>query len=78
MQGNGAGKSRPRRLLLCLDGVPHKLIEAAKGSWAIRWFWTTDTPSLTVPDDDQRGAVGDARSVSAGGLRESLFRSQRW
>ena len=27
---NGAGKSRPRRLLLCLDGVPHKLIESAK------------------------------------------------
>ena len=30
MQGNGAGKSRPRRLLLGLDGVPHKLMEAAK------------------------------------------------
>lgn len=30
MQGNGAGKTRPRRLLLCLDGVPHKLIEAAR------------------------------------------------
>ena len=30
MQGNGAGKSRPRRLLLCLDGVPHKLIEGEK------------------------------------------------
>src|SRR5918996_818888 len=30
MKGNGAGKSRPRRLLLCLDGVPHKLIEEAK------------------------------------------------
>lgn len=25
-----AGESRPRRLLLCLDGVPHKLIEAAR------------------------------------------------
>jgi hypothetical protein len=24
-------QTRPRRLLLCLDGVPHKLIEAAKG-----------------------------------------------
>src|ERR1051325_4978516 len=23
-------QSRPRRLLLCLDGVPHKLIEVAK------------------------------------------------
>ena len=30
MKGNGAGKTRPRRLLLCLDGVPHKLIEGAK------------------------------------------------
>ncbi|HKY41838.1 MAG TPA: alkaline phosphatase family protein [Pyrinomonadaceae bacterium] len=30
MKGNGAGKSRPRRLLLCLDGVPHRLIEEAK------------------------------------------------
>ncbi len=29
--GNGAGKTRPRRLLLCLDGVPHKLIEQEKG-----------------------------------------------
>ena len=27
---SGPGKSRPRRLLLCLDGVPHKLILAAK------------------------------------------------
>ena len=26
----GPGKSRPRRLLLCLDGVPHKLITLAK------------------------------------------------
>ena len=26
----GPGKSRPRRLLLCLDGVPHRIIEAAK------------------------------------------------
>ena len=31
MERNGAGKTRPRRLLLCLDGVPHKLIEQAKG-----------------------------------------------
>lgn len=30
MVQNGAGKTRPRRLLLCLDGVPHKLIEAAR------------------------------------------------
>ena len=28
--GHGPGKSRPRRLLLCLDGVPHKLIVSAK------------------------------------------------
>ena len=28
---NGAGKTRPRRLLLCLDGVPHKIIDASKG-----------------------------------------------
>ena len=26
----GAGRTRPRRLLLCLDGVPHEIIEAAK------------------------------------------------
>ncbi|HJP91598.1 MAG TPA: alkaline phosphatase family protein [Pyrinomonadaceae bacterium] len=30
MKQNGAGKTRPRRLLLCLDGVPHKLITEAK------------------------------------------------
>lgn len=30
MKSNGSGQSRPRRLLLCLDGVPHKLIEQAK------------------------------------------------
>jgi len=28
--GNGRSALRPRRLLLCLDGVPHKLIEAAR------------------------------------------------
>ena len=28
--GNNNGQSRPRRLLLCLDGVPHKLIHEAK------------------------------------------------
>lgn len=27
----GSNHTRPRRLLLCLDGVPHKLIEQAKG-----------------------------------------------
>lgn len=27
---NVAGKTRPRRLLLCLDGVPHEVIETAK------------------------------------------------
>jgi hypothetical protein len=26
----GAGESRPRRLLLCLDGVPHTLVEVAR------------------------------------------------
>jgi Type I phosphodiesterase / nucleotide pyrophosphatase len=31
MEGNGSGRSRPRRLLLGLDGVPHNLIEEAKG-----------------------------------------------
>jgi len=30
MDQTGPGKTRPRRLLLCLDGVPHKLIESAK------------------------------------------------
>lgn len=31
MKANGGpGKSRPRRLLLCLDGVPHKLIQMAR------------------------------------------------
>lgn len=30
-QGEGAGRTRTRRLLLCLDGVPHEVIEAAKG-----------------------------------------------
>ena len=33
MQGNGsngAGKTRPRRLLLCLDGVPREVIQEAK------------------------------------------------
>lgn len=27
----GAGQTRPRRLLLCLDGVPHEIMQAAKG-----------------------------------------------
>jgi Type I phosphodiesterase / nucleotide pyrophosphatase len=30
MKHNGSHQTRPRRLLLCLDGVPHKLIEQAK------------------------------------------------
>ena len=31
VRGNGhASRTRPRRLLLCLDGVPHKIIEAAR------------------------------------------------
>jgi hypothetical protein len=28
---NGAGRSRPRRLLICLDGVPYEVIADAKG-----------------------------------------------
>ena len=28
---SGAGRTRPRRLLLCLDGVPHEVMLAAKG-----------------------------------------------
>lgn len=28
--GNGSGKTRPRRLLLCLDGVPREVIQGAK------------------------------------------------
>ncbi|HYP52330.1 MAG TPA: alkaline phosphatase family protein [Pyrinomonadaceae bacterium] len=27
----GAGRTRPRRLLLCLDGVPHEVVVAARG-----------------------------------------------
>ena len=34
------GTDRPRRLLLCLDGVPHKLIEQAKGRGLFRNFGT--------------------------------------
>jgi hypothetical protein len=30
MGRNGAGRTRPRRLLLCLDGVPYDVVEAAK------------------------------------------------
>ena len=29
---DGAGQTRPRRLLLCLDGVPYEVIEAARGA----------------------------------------------
>ena len=68
--------SRPRRLLLCLDGVPHKLIEQATQSWLVRQFWTTGASAFSVSDDDERRAVGDARSDAACGLRESLLRSQ--
>ncbi len=28
-KGNSSGKTRPRRLLLCLDGVPREVIQAA-------------------------------------------------
>src|SRR5215211_2868444 len=33
-------QSRPRRLLLCLDGVPHKIIEASKGRGLFDGFGT--------------------------------------
>jgi hypothetical protein len=36
----GAGRTRPRRLLLCLDGVPWELIEAAKGRGLFAQFGT--------------------------------------
>jgi Type I phosphodiesterase / nucleotide pyrophosphatase len=36
----GPGKSRPRRLLLCLDGVPHEVIEAAKNRGLFESFGT--------------------------------------
>ena len=36
----GPGKTRPRRLLLCLDGVPHKLIELAKSRGLFNAFHT--------------------------------------
>lgn len=34
----GAGRTRPRRLLLCLDGVPHEVIAAAKGRGLFKAF----------------------------------------
>ena len=43
MQANGTsgpGRTRPRRLLLCLDGVPHKLIELAKSRGLFDSFGT--------------------------------------
>ncbi len=64
--------TRPRRLLLCLDGVPHKLIEAAKESRIVRRLWTTDTASFAISDDDERRALGDARCFAAAGY-ESLY-----
>src|SRR5260370_22398010 len=41
MQANvqlSPGSSRPRRLLLCLDGVPHELIEAARSRGLFETF----------------------------------------
>jgi hypothetical protein len=35
-----AGRERPRRLLLCLDGVPHELIEAARSRGLFGTFGT--------------------------------------
>ena len=43
MQANGhggPGMSRPRRLLLCLDGVPHKIIEQSKSRGLFDAFGT--------------------------------------
>ena len=37
---DGPGKTRPRRLLLCLDGVPHKIIERAKERGLFDYFGT--------------------------------------
>lgn len=34
----GAGRTRPRRLLLCLDGVPHEVMLAAKGRGLFKAF----------------------------------------
>src|SRR4030081_2454550 len=34
----GPGVSRPRRLLLCLDGVPHELIEVARNRGLFETF----------------------------------------
>ncbi len=33
-----SSRTRPRRLLLCLDGVPHKIIEAARGRGLFEMF----------------------------------------
>ncbi len=38
MKSNGTGKTGPRRLLLCLDGVPHKIIEASKSRGLFEGF----------------------------------------
>jgi hypothetical protein len=32
--------------------------------------------AFTIPNDDERRALGDARSFAAGGLREFVLRSQ--
>jgi hypothetical protein len=37
---SGAGRVRPRRLLLCLDGVPHEVMEGAKGRGLFASFGT--------------------------------------
>ncbi|HVF49939.1 MAG TPA: hypothetical protein VNA19_07625, partial [Pyrinomonadaceae bacterium] len=36
-----AGQTRPRRLLLCLDGVPHEIIEASRGRGMFDSFGNT-------------------------------------
>lgn len=37
----GAGRTRPRRLLLCLDGVPHEVVQAARGRGLFERFGET-------------------------------------
>src|ERR1043165_2149982 len=48
-----------------------------KESWLVRQFWTTRASAFTISNDDERRAFSDARSFTAGGLREFVFRSKR-
>ena len=56
---DGPGKTRPRRLLLCLDGVPHKIIERAKERGLFDYFGTPDSTSLAISNHDQCRVIGD-------------------